>query len=196
LGEKLRWKHRLDPQAAAEDRDFVMACVGNDDDLRAITIGADGAFAGMKSRQVLSITLTRLGRSRPRNFDKAATKAASNSSTPRVGRPGRRGEWRAHGDVLRQRGWSTSVQKRVIWHTPRCASCWDQPVRPVAQMVNQIMHPAGCVEALSAWNHSGRRRDLMSTRWWSTISKGAAQSCQMDNRYKDHERTQVMRRCG
>ena len=36
------------PQAAAEGKDFVMACVGNDDDLRAITIGADGAFAGMK----------------------------------------------------------------------------------------------------------------------------------------------------
>src|SRR6476619_5539242 len=36
------------PRAAAEGQDFVMACVGNDDDLRAITIGAGGAFAGMK----------------------------------------------------------------------------------------------------------------------------------------------------
>jgi len=36
------------PQAAAEGQDFVMACVGNDHDLRAITIGANGAFAGMK----------------------------------------------------------------------------------------------------------------------------------------------------
>src|ERR1700683_1467607 len=36
------------PQAAAEGRDFVMACVGNDHDLRTITTGAHGAFAGMK----------------------------------------------------------------------------------------------------------------------------------------------------
>src|SRR3978361_2247195 len=36
------------PRAAAEGQDFVMACVGNDNDLRAITLGADGAFAGLK----------------------------------------------------------------------------------------------------------------------------------------------------
>src|SRR5437763_16413258 len=36
------------PKEAAAGLDFVMACVGNDDDLRAVTLGADGAFAGMK----------------------------------------------------------------------------------------------------------------------------------------------------
>src|ERR1043166_9453220 len=36
------------PQAAAEGQDFVMACVGNDNDLHAITLGANGAFAGIK----------------------------------------------------------------------------------------------------------------------------------------------------
>src|SRR6476661_8345186 len=36
------------PKAAAEGQDFVMCCVGNDNDLRAVTLGADGAFAGMK----------------------------------------------------------------------------------------------------------------------------------------------------
>src|ERR1700736_888068 len=36
------------PKAAAEGQDFVMCCVGNDHDLRAVTLGADGAFAGMK----------------------------------------------------------------------------------------------------------------------------------------------------
>ncbi|MDG1129404.1 MAG: NAD(P)-binding domain-containing protein, partial [Paracoccaceae bacterium] len=35
------------PRAAAEGADFVMACVGNDDDLRSVCIGEDGAFAGM-----------------------------------------------------------------------------------------------------------------------------------------------------
>src|SRR6185369_11290671 len=37
------------PKAAAEGQDFVMCCVGNDNDLRAVTLGADGAFAGMKT---------------------------------------------------------------------------------------------------------------------------------------------------
>ena len=36
------------PREAAKDREFVFACVGNDDDLRAVTLGPDGAFAGMK----------------------------------------------------------------------------------------------------------------------------------------------------
>src|ERR1700745_4210915 len=36
------------PKAAAEGQDFVMCCVGNDNDLRAVTIGSDGAFAGVK----------------------------------------------------------------------------------------------------------------------------------------------------
>jgi len=46
--EKFGGKTAPTPKAAAEGQDFVMACVGNDNDLRAITIGADGAFAGMK----------------------------------------------------------------------------------------------------------------------------------------------------
>src|ERR1700679_3627569 len=46
--EKFGGRTAPTPQAAAEGRDFVMACVGNAHDLRAITTGADGAFAGMK----------------------------------------------------------------------------------------------------------------------------------------------------
>src|SRR5437868_6171226 len=46
--EKFGGKTAPTPEAAAAGQDFVMACVGNDDDLRAITIGAGGAFSGMK----------------------------------------------------------------------------------------------------------------------------------------------------
>src|SRR3974390_920214 len=41
------------PKAAAEGQDFVMACVGNDNDLREVMLGADGAFHGMKKGAVL-----------------------------------------------------------------------------------------------------------------------------------------------
>ena len=40
---------RPDPREAAAGADFVMACVGNDDDLRAVALGDDGAFAGMEA---------------------------------------------------------------------------------------------------------------------------------------------------
>ena len=41
-------KHALTPRLAAQEADLVFCCVGNDDDLRSVTLGADGAFAGMK----------------------------------------------------------------------------------------------------------------------------------------------------
>ena len=47
--EKFKAKTALTPQAAAEGQDFVMSCVGNDNDLRAVTLGTDGAFAAMKA---------------------------------------------------------------------------------------------------------------------------------------------------
>src|SRR6185437_10620442 len=46
--EKFGGKTAATPKAAAEGQDFVMCCVGNDNDLRAVTIGPDGAFAGLK----------------------------------------------------------------------------------------------------------------------------------------------------
>src|SRR5450631_701281 len=46
--EKFGGKTAATPKAAAEGQDFVMCCVGNDNDLRAVTLGADGGFAGMK----------------------------------------------------------------------------------------------------------------------------------------------------
>src|SRR5205085_7772138 len=46
--EKFGGRAAPTPQAAAEGQDFVMSCVGNDNDLRAITLGVNGAFAGMK----------------------------------------------------------------------------------------------------------------------------------------------------
>src|SRR5450756_1856289 len=46
--EKFGGKTAATPKSAAEGQDFVMCCVGNDNDLRAVTLGADGGFAGMK----------------------------------------------------------------------------------------------------------------------------------------------------
>src|SRR5471032_213188 len=61
------------PKAAAEGQDFVMCCVGNDNDLRAVTIGADGAFAGVKKGAVF-VDHTTASAEVARELDAEATK--------------------------------------------------------------------------------------------------------------------------
>ena len=56
--EKFKGKTAPTPQAAAEGQDFVMSCVGNDNDLRAVTTGANGAFAGMKAGAVFPLNFS------------------------------------------------------------------------------------------------------------------------------------------
>src|SRR5258708_4858754 len=71
--EKFGGRTASTPAAAAEGQDFVMACVGNDDDLRAVTIGADGAFAAMKAGSIF-VDHTTASAEVARELDKAATK--------------------------------------------------------------------------------------------------------------------------
>src|ERR1700678_1749474 len=70
----VKGKTAATPKAAAEGQDFVMACVGNDHDFRAITIGADGAFAGMKKGATF-VDHTTASAEVARELDAAATQA-------------------------------------------------------------------------------------------------------------------------
>src|SRR5258708_4050381 len=71
--EKFKGKTAPTPKAAAEGQDFVMSCVGNDNDLRAVTIGADGAFAGVKAGAVF-VDHTTASAEVPRELDAEATR--------------------------------------------------------------------------------------------------------------------------
>src|SRR3978361_135679 len=71
--DKFGGKTAATPQAAAEGQDFVMSCVGNDNDLRAVTIGANGAFAGMKAGAVF-VDHTTASAEVARELDAEATK--------------------------------------------------------------------------------------------------------------------------
>src|SRR5260221_10734475 len=73
--EKFGGKAVATPKAAAEGQDFVMCCVGNDHDLRAVTLGADGAFAGMKKGAIF-VDHTTASAEVARELDVAAGKAA------------------------------------------------------------------------------------------------------------------------
>src|SRR5258706_736940 len=71
---KFGGKPAATPKAAAEGQDFVMCCVGNDNDLRAVTIGADGAFAGMEKGATF-VDHTTASAEVARELDAAAAKA-------------------------------------------------------------------------------------------------------------------------
>ncbi len=91
------------PKAAAEGQDFVMACVGNDNDLREVTLGANGAFAGMGKGKIF-VDHTTASAEIARELYAAGKKGRLRLHRwAGVGRPGRRRERRAHRDVRRRR---------------------------------------------------------------------------------------------
>src|SRR5436305_8710866 len=71
--EKFKGKTAPTPQAAAEGQDLVMSCVGNDNDLRAVTIGANGAFGAIKAGAVF-VDHTTASAEVARELDAEATK--------------------------------------------------------------------------------------------------------------------------
>ncbi len=100
--EKFGGRAAPTPKSAAEGQDFVMCCVGNDNDLRAVTLGADGAFAGMKKGATF-VDHTTASAEVARELDAAAGKAGFQVRRwAGVRRPSRRREWRADGHVRRQ----------------------------------------------------------------------------------------------
>ena len=80
------------PAAASAERDFVLSCVGNDDDVRAITLGDDGAFAGMRAGAIFidHTTASATLRARTRRGSESAEVWGSSTRRFPEGRPGRR----------------------------------------------------------------------------------------------------------
>ena len=91
------------PAAAARDADFIFTCVGNDDDLREVTLGPDGAFSALKQGAV-AIDNTTASAEIARELHAAAKKRAQASSMPRcqAASPVRR--------AARSRSWSAAMK--------------------------------------------------------------------------------------
>ena len=92
------------PAEAAEGKDFVFSCVGNDDDLRAVTIGPDGAFKAMKKGAVFIDNTTASAEVARELAEKAAGARLRLPRRAGLGRPGRRGERHAHRHGRRRAG--------------------------------------------------------------------------------------------
>jgi 3-hydroxyisobutyrate dehydrogenase len=181
--EKFKGKTAPTPQAAAQGQDFVMACVGNDNDLRAITTGADGAFAAMKSGAVF-VDHTTASAEVARELDAEASKRGFKF----VDAPVSGGQAGAENGVLTVMcgGSADAFAKAepvIAAYARMCKLLGPAGSGQLTKMVNQICI-AGLVEGLSEGIHFAKKAGLDVPAVIDTISKGAAQSWQMENRYK------------
>ena len=171
------------PAAAAKGAEFVMACVGNDDDLRAIVTGSEGAFAGMSAgatfvdHTTASATVARelsaLGAESGLKFLDAPVSggqlgAENGALTIMVG-----GEQAVFDEAMPV---IDAYSKSVKLLGPTGAG-------QLTKMVNQICI-AGLVQGLAEGIHFAECAGLDGRAVIDAISKGAAQSWQMDNRYE------------
>jgi len=171
------------PREAAEGQDFVMCCVGNDNDLREVTLGAQGAFAGMKKGMVF-VDHTTASAEIARELHAAAKK----SGFEFVDGPVSGGQAGAENGVLTVMCGGDAEPfaraEKVIAAYARACNLLGQPGSgQLAKMVNQICI-AGLVQGLSEGIHFAKKAGLDIEKLIATISKGAAQSWQMENRYK------------
>jgi 3-hydroxyisobutyrate dehydrogenase len=171
------------PKAAAEGQDFVMCCVGNDNDLRQVTLGPDGAFEGMQRGGVF-VDHTTASAEIARELDAQAKKR--NFSF--VDAPVSGGQAGAENGVLTVMCGGDAepyarAEKVIAAYARMCKLLGGPGAGQLTKMVNQICI-AGLVEGLSEGIHFAKKAGLDVEAVIETISKGAAQSWQMENRYK------------
>src|SRR3954462_11157959 len=171
------------PKAAAEGQDFVMCCVGNDNDLRSVTLGSDGAFAGMAKGAVFVDHTTASAEIARELADAAKARGFGFVDAPVSG-----GQAGAENGVLTVMCGGEAdpygrAEKMIAAYARMCKLLGPVGSGQLTKMVNQICI-AGLVQGLAEGIHFAKRAGLDVEAVIETISKGAAQSWQMENRYK------------
>jgi 3-hydroxyisobutyrate dehydrogenase len=171
------------PKDAATGQDFVMACVGNDNDLREVTLGPNGAFSGIKSGAVF-VDHTTASAEIARELHAEAGKRGFDA----VDAPVSGGQAGAENGILTVMcGGDAAPYGRaepvIAAYARMCRLIGGPGAGQLTKMVNQICI-AGLVQGLSEGLHFARKAGLDIETVIQTISKGAAQSWQMENRYK------------
>lgn len=171
------------PREAAKGARIVFACVGNDDDVRAVTRGADGAFSGME-RGSIFVDHTTASALLARELDEAARALGIGF----VDAPVSGGQAGAEKGILTVMAGGDAaayaIAEPVIQAYARAVRLMGPAgAGQLTKMVNQICI-AGLVEGLSEGIHFATKAGLDPAAVIDVISKGAAQSWQMENRYK------------
>ena len=171
------------PAEAAQGQDFVFSCVGNDDDLRSVTTGPDGAFSAMKPGSVF-IDNTTASAAIARELDAAATQGGFDF----LDAPVSGGQAGAENGVLTV---MVGGEQAVFDKAKPVIECYARMVGlmgpagsgQLTKMVNQICI-AGLVEGLAEGIGFAQNAGLDVEKVIDVISKGAAGSWQMENRWK------------
>ena len=171
------------PKAAAEGADFVFTCVGNDDDLRYVTITDDGALAGMKPGAIL-VDNTTASAIVARELEAAAkAKGCGFLDAPVSG--GQAGA--ENGQLTVMVGGAQTTYDRakpvIDCYAKMVGLMGPAGAGQLTKMVNQICI-AGLVEGLAEGIQFAKRAGLDVEQVIGVISKGAAQSWQMEHRWK------------
>jgi len=180
-GEKCT--HAATPQLAVHDADLVFCCVGNDDDLRSVTLGPQGAFAGMKPGAIFVDHTTASA-----DIARELGAAARSMGLQFVDAPVSGGQAGAQNGLLTVmcggEGAAFNAAKPVAMAFARAFTLLgDNGAGQLAKMVNQICI-AGLVQGLSEAIAFGQKAGLDMSQVLDVIGKGAAQSWQLDNRGK------------
>ena len=175
--------HKPTPREAAMGADIVFACVGNDDDLRAIALGADGAFAGMQPGAIFVDHTTASA-----DVARELAVAAKTLGLAFIDAPVSGGQAGAQNGALTVMcgGDSTAFDKVKpvgMAFAKAFTLMGESGAGQLTKMVNQICI-AGLVQGLSEAIAFGQKAGLNMEQALGVIGKGAAQSWQLDNRGK------------
>jgi 3-hydroxyisobutyrate dehydrogenase len=171
------------PKAAAQGQDFVMTCVGNDNDLRQVMLGENGVFAGVSKGAVVVDHTTASAAIARELYAEAKKRGFDLVDAPVSG-----GQAGAENGVLTvmcggDEGPFAKAEKVIAAYARACNLIGAAGSGQLAKMVNQICI-AGIVQGLAEGLHFAMKAGLDIEKLIATISKGAAQSWQMENRYK------------
>jgi 3-hydroxyisobutyrate dehydrogenase len=171
------------PREAAAGQDFVMTCVGNDNDLRQVMLGDDGVFAGVRPGAVVVDHTTASAQIARELFAEAKKSGFDFIDAPISG-----GEAGAVNGVLTvmcggDRDPFARAEKVIAAYARACNLMGPAGSGQLAKMVNQICI-AAIVQGLAEGLAFAQKAGLDVEKLVATISKGAAQSWQMENRYK------------
>jgi 3-hydroxyisobutyrate dehydrogenase len=173
----------LTPLDAAKDADFVFACVGNDDDLRAVTVGPQGAFHAMKPGSIFVDHTTASA-----NVARELHAEAKSRGLGFIDAPVSGGQAGAENGLLTvmcggdQNDYS-KVEPLIAHYAKMCRLLGPTGSGQLAKMCNQIAI-AGLVQGLAESIQFGMKAGLDMEQVVDVISKGAAGSWQMENRHK------------
>lgn len=173
----------ISPAKAAEDADVVISCVGTDDDLSQVTLGRDGAFRAMPAGSLFIDHTTVSARIARQLFVEGESRGIHSVDAPVSG--GQKGAEKGALSIMCGGTEPAVAAAKIVMqaYAARIVHVGGAGAGQTTKMVNQICI-AGVLQGLSEALRFGQAAELDLDKVFEAISGGAAQSWQMENRWK------------